>query len=345
MNALKIAAAARKALIAADPHYYSWPAQQQEIYRATMDEAAQNRVDAVLLNDLLGLSCTAVNAGEIWRDLPLSKLDNLNWAKLLTTGIGDDMIFLNESMAENTSLLDFETLYDYDFDRHLFQEKANKKEFKNYEGLDYYALRFLCWARLIIDNRFYYSTLFSLAGYLTMQSQDKGNDIIRILIPHQYIDGNDRGKAEKGGFLWDIKINANGLEKQLEELNSRWYEYIQQRWLELSQAFAQDEPAVFMVDQNQSRELHRNFIFNNAGALKKVRWRHFLADCNRIEANRAKVCEMENKELAVAKSWLQKTHDDIMKNFDPKVITFKKKMKIVVAPGAFDGISDKDEEE
>src|SRR5690606_16037467 len=119
INASKIQAVARKALIAADPHYFSWSAQQQERFRVTMSEAAQNRVDAVLLHGLLGMQCRVENAREVWRSLPLSKLNNLNWAKLLTTGIGADNIFLNESMAEGKSLLDFNTLYDYDYADHL----------------------------------------------------------------------------------------------------------------------------------------------------------------------------------------------------------------------------------
>lgn len=101
----KIHAAARKALIAADAGYFSWPEQQQERFRATMNEQAQSRVDSVLLKEIFGISCSPNEAAEIWRDLPLSELNPLNWAKLLTCGIGDDYIFLNESMAADTSLL------------------------------------------------------------------------------------------------------------------------------------------------------------------------------------------------------------------------------------------------
>ncbi len=42
MNKNKIKAASRKALIAADKSYYSWPPEQQEKFRASMNEAAQN---------------------------------------------------------------------------------------------------------------------------------------------------------------------------------------------------------------------------------------------------------------------------------------------------------------
>jgi len=342
MDKLKIKTTARKALIAADNHYYSWAAQQQEQFRATMNNAAKNRVKAVLLKDLLGIQCTAENADEIWGDLPISKLDNINWAKLLTSGIGDDYIFLNESMAENESLLDFNSLYDYDYNDYLFQEQANKAEFKDYESRDYYALRFSCWARLIINDQFYYATLYSLADYLTDKIEDISHDYIEMLIPHEYVEGKENGKRVKGGFRWDMKTDAAGLEKQLDELNSRWYHYTQQRWLELSKASVQDSPAVFIEDVNQDGELNRNFIFNNEKVLKQIRWKYFIADCEPLTAEFAVVTDRAEHEVKRAEIFLQETHEDIMKNFDPKVVKLKKKMKVVVAPGAFDGLIEDD---
>lgn len=333
MDDTRIKAAARKALMAADPLYYSWPPDRQERFRATMDETARNRIDAVLLGELLDIACTPENAGDIWRDLPLSKLDDLNWAKLLTTGIGEDMIFLNESMAENTSLLDFDTLHDYDFDNHLFQEAANKKEFKDYQGRDYYALRFLRWARLIIDGRLHYANLYSLAGYLTVQLDDQGWDIIQALIPHAYVEGKNHGKREKGSFLWDMQLDANSLEKQLKELQFRWHDYTQQLWTELSQSFVHDAPIVFIHGTNQDGESRRNFIFNNEGALKQIRWRHFLSDCEQIKADFVEVVRQEQQEQEKAESWLRETHRDIMLNFDPTVAKLRKKRKVIVTPG------------
>jgi len=340
MNATQTKAAARKALMAADSLYYSWPTDQQERFRAAMDEAAAARVRAVLLNEILGIACTAEKASEIWRDLPVSQLNDLNWAKLLTTGVGEDMFYLNANMAENTSLLDFDTLYDYDFDSHLFQERASKEEFKDYPGRDYYALRFSCWARLMIDEHFHYTTLYSLANYLVVSLEEPGSEMIQTLIPHEYVDGKNHGKREKGGFLWDIKHDAAGHEGQLEELQSRWYDYLEQRWLELSRSFVGDAPAVFMVDENQDGELHRNFIFNNEAALKRIRWRHFLADCAHISADFSAVLDHKEKEFEKARHWLQEAHQDIVRNFDPRIAKLKKKRKIVVAPGAFDGLID-----
>jgi len=54
MDKSKIKTTARKALIAADPNYYSWTPQQQEQFRATIDDAAQSMIEAVLLKNLRG---------------------------------------------------------------------------------------------------------------------------------------------------------------------------------------------------------------------------------------------------------------------------------------------------
>jgi len=338
MDESKIKTAARKALIAADPMYCSWPAQQQEQFRATMEGAAQSRIKIILLKNLQGIQCTAENASEKWNELPISELNNLNWAKLFTSGIGDDHIYLNESMAKNVSLLDFNNFYDYDYADHLFQERANKKESENYKTRDYYAVRFSCWARLIINDQFYYATLYSLAGYLTEDIEDKSHDWISELIPHEHVEGKENGKRVKGGFRWDMKIEAGGKEKQLDELRSRWYQYTQQRWIELSKEFTQNSPTVFTEDVNQDGELHRNFIFNNEATLKKIRWKHFLADCEPLTADFINVTERAEHETARAEAYLQEAHEDIMKNFDPKVVKLRKKMKVVLAPGALDGL-------
>jgi hypothetical protein len=68
VKAKTIQAAARKALIAANPDYYSWPPEQQEQFRATTDQKAQNRRDSVLLREVLGIACAEDKAGEIWRN-------------------------------------------------------------------------------------------------------------------------------------------------------------------------------------------------------------------------------------------------------------------------------------
>src|SRR3546814_9347543 len=122
MNDHRIRAAARKALMTADPLYYAWLPEQQERFRATMDDVASDKVAAVLLRELLDISCTADNAGDLWSDLPLSQLEHINWAILLATGIGAYMFWLNETMAENVTMLDLHNLHDNDSNNYKFKK-------------------------------------------------------------------------------------------------------------------------------------------------------------------------------------------------------------------------------
>ncbi|VAX14120.1 hypothetical protein MNBD_GAMMA24-2525 [hydrothermal vent metagenome] len=159
----KLIVAARKALIAADARYYAWTPEEQERFRATMSEDARRRVQRVLLDELLDIKCRTDEVDEAWESVPLTDLNPLNWARLLTTGVGDDYIYLNECMAEGKTLLDFSTLYDYDYADYLFQEEARKRDFPDYGSMAYYAYQHPSWVRLLIHEQFYYSTFTSLA--------------------------------------------------------------------------------------------------------------------------------------------------------------------------------------
>ena len=104
------------------------------------------------------------------------------------------------------------------------------------------------------------------------------------MIPHEYVDGKNHGKQESGGFVWDMQIDAAGQEAQLDELKSRWYAWQQERWTELSENYKSLPPAVYTQDKDWDDDPHRLFVFANEATLKKVRWRHFLADCNPLMA-------------------------------------------------------------
>ena len=267
---------------------------------------------------------------------------------MLTTGIGEDFIYLNESMASGKSLLDFTTLYDYDYADHLFQQQANKRDFPEYQRVDYYAYKHPSWVRLLIEDKFYYATFTSLATHLTDDIETAANDYIEQLIPHHYVDGKDNGKPEKGGMVWDMKIDAGGLEGQLDELKSRWYSYLQERWLVLSKINAKLPAAVYTQDKYWHDDPHRFFIFNNEAALKKLRWQHFLSDCKPLRNDYSAVEIQLEQEITAVKSFLRENHQDIMTNFDPSVIKLRKKRKIIMTTGALedmDWLSNESEDE
>ena len=334
-----IALAARKALMVADSHYLAWPAKQQERFRATMDEKTRQKVQCVLIDCLFGIKCSSQELSNTLDDIPFPKLNVLNWAELLTEGIGEDYICLNEFMAEGKSLLDFSTLYDFDYDSYLFQEEVKKQDCPDYEGIEYFGFQHPCWVRLLIQEQFYYASFMSLATYFLDEIESAGNDHINQLIPHDYVDGKNQGKPEKGGFLLDMKLDAGGLEAQLEELQSRWYIYQRERWYALSKMFSDLPSAVFIFDQDEDEDPHRFYIFNNASTLKQIRWQHFLSDCEPLITDFSVMEDPFKKEIDDAISWLSENHREIVKNFDPKIIKLRKKMKIIISPEALEDLA------
>ena len=338
LDRTRIQAAARRALIAADGQYFSWTVEDQERFRATMSEDARRKAQCVLLDTLLDTQCTTENVDERWHDVPRSHINLLNWAMLLTTGIGVDCIFLNECMEEGKSLLDFPRLYDYDYADHLYQESARKRDFPDYDGVDYYAYRHPSWVRLLIDGQFYYATFTSLATHALDVIKSVGDETIRQLIPHEFVDGKNHGKQEKGGFLWDVEIDAAGQEAQLDELKSRFLDYQNERWLVLSELSGRRGPAVYTHDEDWDDDPHRTYVFANGETLKKIRWRHFSTDCDSLMAESSALEMLLAEEIDRSNTWLTENHQDIQDNYDPTVVKMRRKRKIILSATALDDL-------
>ncbi|MEE9345381.1 MAG: hypothetical protein V3U88_07215, partial [Methylococcales bacterium] len=137
-----------------------------------------------------------------------------------------------------------------------FQEQANKKDFPDYEGTDYFAYKHPSWVRLLINDNFYYATFTSVATQLGDDIEETGREYIDQLIPHELVEGKDHGKQEKGGMRWDMKEDANGLEGQLKELKYRWYPYLQERWLAIRKANSILGTAVYAQDNHWDKMTH-----------------------------------------------------------------------------------------
>ena len=183
-----IVAAARRALIAVDTAYYSWSHEQQEVFRATMDDDARFFIRRSLLASLRGIECNSEKEiNDAWEAVSIPDLYPLNWALLLTSGIGEDYIYLNEFMEDDTSILDVPTLYEYDYADYLYQEYARFRDFPEHKGSRYYGISHSWWIRLLIDDQLYYGTVTSLTTHLMEEIEDAGNDHIDKLIPSRLI--------------------------------------------------------------------------------------------------------------------------------------------------------------
>jgi hypothetical protein len=291
------------------------------------------RIRQTILKESFGI---AVNTTEEL-DSVLDTFDDsqhllLNSTLLPLQGIGEDNFFLNEYLSTDVTLLDFNTVGDYARDDHRFQEQARKQEDPEYKARPYRGDIYRCWARLTIDDTFHYGDISSLAGYLTDILDELGFNRIDELIPCQYINGPDHGKREDTGYVYDKRLDADGLEGQLQALRDRYYAYMRERYEALLDRFdTSPTTCVYMRDRTRDNEPQMDFVFSDATAVDAVRFRHFISDCRRIAGDPAEVDNLIEQEKHLALDFLVNTYKDIMDNFDPTVVKLRRKRKIILA--------------
>lgn len=328
-------AALRRAIIRVIPAYYARSPEEQERYRLNLDRNQDFRIRQSLLKTLFGFDAADEEAmDEILREFDDSQYLLLNSALLPLYGIGEDHFFLNESMAEGVTLLDFETVGDYARDDHEFQEKARKEDSPDYQAKPYRGNLSPCWARLNLDGTFHYATLYSLAGFLSDAIEETGMERIETLIPHRFVEGKRHGQREEGGYRYDMRVDAGGQEAPLEELQRRFHEYQNARYeCLLDRLDTEGARKVFLRRDPASSDPQLRVIFSDKTALDAVRFKHFVRDCRAIEGQIADLDILADQERSQATDFLEGEFRDIQANFDPTVVQLRKKRKIILAEG------------
>jgi hypothetical protein len=330
-SSINYEAALKQAIIRVKPDYYSWPTEERERYGVNIPDEEEFQIKKLLLKSLFQIKVNNENElKEVLDDFSEDQYLLLNCSLLPLTGIGENNFFLNEFLGEKT-LLDFPTLYDYDYDEHQFQQETLKETNPGYIEKAYRGSLFLTWARLTIDGKFYYATLSCLAGYLYNQIDEIGFNKILELIPFEYVDGKDHGKEDEKGVLYDKRVDAGGMEGQLDDLESRYYEYIEERLEILLDEFdKRSQKQVYLVERRENNEPHMVFIFSEKTALKAVRFRNFMDDCQDIIGSNSELNGLIERERKLICKFLEDAYQDIMTNFDSKVKKFRKKRKVVL---------------
>ncbi|MGZ8914829.1 MAG: hypothetical protein ACXW1Z_17170 [Methylobacter sp.] len=132
-----------------------------------------------------------------------------------------------------------------------------------------------------------------------------------------------------------MRRNANGLEAQLEELNARTWKYLISRsdYL-IDQCLNEQHKAIYFVNVSQGElDPCMTIIASDPEVMKEIRFKSIIADCRHFEKDASTVLLRAENEQALLKSFIQKEFDDIMANFDTKIVKLKKKNKVVVCNG------------
>lgn len=326
----------RRALLRVNPAYVTWSDEEKERYHVTLPATDRLRIEQQLLQDLFGIQVR--DQAEL--DDALAEFDDahylqLNRTILRLTGIGQDSFYLNEYLAENVTILDFPTLYDYALDDYLFQEADLKGRNPAYDGKPFRGDLHFCWARLFIDNVFTYATLSSVASYLYGTLDTVGSAQIDQLFPHEYVPGDEHGKREENGFIWDMRVDAAGMEGHLDELQRRFQHYLAERHEMLLDQFDQAARcAVYLRDRTTPTEPQMDFIFSDKTALQAVRFKQFVNDCRQFAGDDQVLARVDEDERNALIAYLKREYAEIVANFDEKIIKLRKKRKITLSEKA-----------
>jgi hypothetical protein len=278
--------------------------------------------------------------------VPLGLQNRINeWLQPLE-GIGEDAFALNEHFAEDRSILDFQTLLDYDRDDHIFQQDAKQRDFEGYQPEPYTGVLHGTWARVLVDGRLCYVTLTMASWHLHGAMEDAARAEIETRLPHRYVRGREDGKRDESGSIrWDMRVDANGQEALLEALQRRVWDEQFRRRSELGRLFSEQRlRACFLDDHPWDRQDpdERNLlvVFSDPDALAAVRFTSFLRDCRRIERPVTELRALQAREAERMRAFVAEQHEDLVKSFDPKIVPLRKKLKVMIHPDAWRDMED-----
>jgi hypothetical protein len=335
----------RRAVMVVKPEFFSWPAQEQLRYGVDLPEADREAIIAALLrahgHRRPGALARLASKGRV--ALPLQ--DEVNEWLLPLTGIGEDAFVLNVHMAKGRTVLDFETLLAYDLDDHECEQRARQEHDDPYVPEPYTGALHATWARILLNDRICYLTLSMASWHMYGVMEEAADEQIQLLVPHRHVRGPEDGKIEAGLVRWDLRVDASGQEALLEELWHRVWAEEDRRRRQLGAEFqALRRGAIFLDDRpwpgDGPDKQNLRIVFTDPEALVAVRFTSFLRDCQRLQQPLSELRALESLESERMRDLVKTQHDNLVKNFDPKVVPLRKKRKILMHPDALRDIGE-----
>ncbi|MGL1956402.1 MAG: hypothetical protein OCD00_03680 [Colwellia sp.] len=219
-------------------------------------------------------------------ELTIKQSNEFNLYRLFFQGIGESYFFFNES-ALIEDIKKSISLNDYCQRDHAYQQKAFTQEGRNYISKGY---EFSCdyWIRYINkNNELVYATVRSADMDLYWQLEELSQQLIEQAIPHT-IDMNElEVENDEGTTPFDIVVDANGKEQQLNQLQVFCRKVINELIQDYRDKVASDEPAcTISTEIDECTEQYFIFVINNEQAAKKVHFRDFERSVAKIKLPR-----------------------------------------------------------
>ena len=307
--------ALRRALMAVEPAFFGWGPRQQDHYRRNMPDEAR-----ALLDRKLGDGSICSDGDEARR------INVINSLKLPLFGMGQDCFFLNEP---GSVWYDMDTVAD--LSREHYEVDPEREENKRPFMGQFYPT----WCRYLRRGRLVYATLTSFHHYVFDAVSHHHDKLVMQLIPYRFVKGSNHGKQSSGGYLWDMKREAAGLEGQLDELLERAWQIQNDLYLRaLGDCHSRDSGQVFRLVTSDGVDTMTSWVFDGLGAMQGVRLTQFMADVHARRASRRALSALLRPYIDEAEQRLHDEQEDIMRHWDPKLVKLKRRRKVVLSSQA-----------
>lgn len=330
----------RRAVMSVRPDFFGLPSEQRLRYRVDMPDEDRQAIVLALLKANGHVDAEKITRRESYDTVPVELKNRINeWLQPLV-GIGEDAFSLNESFEAGKSILDSPTLLDYDKNDHAYQEKARSAVDPGYLQRPYAGTLHATWGRCMVGGRLCYLTLSMLALHLEGAMEEAADEEIERLIPHRYVPGPRDGSVEDGLVQLDLRLDAGGQERMLEELQSRVWNFLAKRRDELLIDF-RDHPlnATYLVENPfpdvEADEQNLLVIFSDPSVLERIRFASFLSDCRALAQPREGLALVEARETKRMIEYVNEQHLELVRTFDPKVVHFRRRRKVMMHPKTF----------
>ena len=311
-------------MLAVKPDYFEWPPDAQELYRLKISNKDYLRINRILYDKLFNIRIRNFKKIHLIYELldeeQQALLNNI-WQFL--HGMGDDYFHISHQLGDYT-LHDFITVDDYSRHHHYCDEKLTKEMYPDYIIKPYRGvLDHFIEAELMINGMFHDAGLLMADEYIN--GEIDGQKMIGELIPHEY--HYDTGY-----------VDANGKEAELEELKrdyAEYHVYALQRLKNTIKAWNKKFPKrVYLVDRNWKTHkkqgthwkeqdfVHQaiSFVFSDNAALKAVRFRHFMSDCQNILGDNDELESLIKQEQRATLEFIERAYRDILIRRAPNII-------------------------
>jgi hypothetical protein len=343
------------------PSFFSLSKKQQDVYKITNENEIRYPFKKFLFKKLMDIIPPNTDKGDKEAEeeflnqieVPDDILLKMNSAQTYMRGIGENYFTLNESFDDENgeNILSFKTLYDYDLSVHDFQEKCMIGDGDD-EPAPYLMRLSSRWARLhlhttnknVLKSEFYYLILTSISIHIYDILEDKLLEYIDTLIPNEFVDGENNGKMVTGKnnpknddslVYWDFKIDANGLEDVLEDLNTVARKFLNMTYDRLKLSFNENKRSTIWVsDESSENDPYKLYIFSDMDVLKNINLDNFQEDTEKfITEDMSFIKDVITKEEELLFRHIDTNFKDLMDKFDPKIKRLKKPSTIIVNKG------------